>query len=58
MLYKIKAIKLSHHSKRVKVPQSRWALRPIRKTRDHKSTRGVTTKWEYNHFSHKTKVYQ
>ena len=56
--YTIKTIKLSHHSKRVKVPQLRWALGPIRKTQDHKSTRWFTTKWKYNHFTHKTKVYQ
>ena len=43
---KLKAIKLSYHNTRVKVSQSRWVLGPIRKTQDHKSTRGVTTKWE------------
>ena len=53
---KIKTIKLSYHIIKVKVPQSRWVLGPIRKTQDHKSTRGVTTKWEDNPLTQKDKV--
>ena len=55
--YKIKTIKLSHHSKRVKVPQPRWALGPIGKHKALKSTRGVTSRWEDNPLTTNTKVY-